>query len=473
MRITQIILLLICVNLGMAFTILIRLLLTDLEMQTFQATEEVMVDTSKRFAQQIEAKLATESLDEALCQSVFPDAGHEHEMDIKIYGLSKSKIGLNHYITDSQGLVIFDTQDQLTGKDFSQYNDVMRTLKGEYGARSSRMKDDDPDSSIFYVGAPIKYDGETVGVLSLYKEQSDVTPFVWARRRQILQVCILMGVGTGLFIVTVFFWVYRPIGKLTKYAQGVIDGKRPQFPKLGKGREINTLGTALKTMRETLEGRTYAKSYVQTLSHELKSPISAIKATAELLQEDMSEGHRERFLNSIISQVERSEKAITRLQQLSHVERMTELERKESVSLDVLFAELVKDYTSVARTKDVHLSLSSPPILFEGDPFLLRSVFQNLLDNAVKYSAGNEEVQIIALEAEKSIEVTFSNKGAEIPEYAQKRVFERLFSLGDTEAGKGSGIGLALVKEAVNLHGGSVSYAFESGRNTFRVFLPK
>lgn len=433
-----------------------------------------MVDASKRFAQQIEAQLETCSLDKRLCESVFPDLGHEHGMDIKIYGLSKSKIGLNHYVTDVEGRVLFDTQNQFTGQEFSQYNDVMRTLKGEYGARSSRMDESDPNSSTFYVGAPIEYEGEIVGMLSLYKNQSDVTPFVQARRRQILQVCMMMGVGTALFIVTVFFWVYRPIGKLTKYAQGVIDGKRPQFPKLGKGREINTLGTALKTMRETLEGRTYAKSYVQALSHELKSPISAIKATAELLQEkDMSEEQRSRFLSSIISEVERSEKAITRLQQLSHVEKMTELERKESVSLDALFNELVTEYTLVAKTKNVRLSLNSSPILYEGDPFLLRSVFQNLLDNAIKYSAENEEVQIIALEGEKGVEVSFSNTGGEIPLYAQERVFERLFSLGDIEAGKGSGIGLALVKEAVNLHGGIVSYTFENGRNIFRVWLPK
>ena len=120
----------------------------------------------------------------------------------------------------------------------------MRTLKGEYGARSSRMDESDPDSSTFYLGAPIEYEGEIVGMLSLYKNQSDVTPFVQARRRHILQVCMIMGVGTALFIVTVFFWVYRPIGKLTKYPLGVIDGKRPQFPKLRKEREINTLGTA-------------------------------------------------------------------------------------------------------------------------------------------------------------------------------------------------------------------------------------
>lgn len=118
MRITQIILLLICVNLGMAFTILIRLLLTDLEMQAFQATEEVMVDASKRFAQQIEAQLETCSLDKRLCESIFPDLGHEHGMDIKIYGLSKSKIGLNHYVTDVEGRVLFDTQNQFTGQNF-------------------------------------------------------------------------------------------------------------------------------------------------------------------------------------------------------------------------------------------------------------------------------------------------------------------------------------------------------------------
>lgn len=472
MRVTQVILLLICFNLGMAFVILVRLLLTDLDAQTFQATEEVMVDTSKRFAQLVEAELDTGGvLSAELCDHVFPEVNSEHDAEVSIYNLKKTTVGLHHYIVNKQGIVIYDSQpEHYQQMNFSAYNDVLLTLKGEYGARSSRMDEDDSTSSFLYVGAPIKKDGEIIGVLSLYKAQSDVLPFIYKRRRQILQVCIFMGVGTVLFVVAVFFLVYRPIGQLTVYAQGVIDGQRPSFPKLGKGREINTLGRALKQMRETLEGRDYAENYVQTLSHELKSPISAIKANAELLQEEMPQEQRGKFLKSIVTQAERSEKTISRLQQLSQIEKMTELERYEELSVGEIIDHLVADYEGVSYDVTFITNVISGSIL--GDPFLIRAVFQNLIDNAVKFSPADAKVGVRMNMSTETLTVEVSNEGAAIPEYARERIFERLFSLGDRVSGKGSGVGLALAKEALVLHGGDVMYSYESGRNVFQATLP-
>lgn len=472
MRVTQVILFLVCFNLSMAFIILIRLLLSDLEAQTFQATEEVMVDASKRYAQQVEAQITERPLDGELCQTLFPFKESQHEVEIKIYKFTKTEVGLDHYVTDEKGVVIFDTKGQFLGQDFSEYNDVARTLAGEYGARSTRAVEEDPQSSVFYVAAPIKKGDQIMGVLSLYKSQSDVREFITARRQKILQACILMGVGVILFVATVFFWVYRPIGMLTRYARGVIEGRRPKFPQLGKGREINTLGNALRTMRETLEGRDYAKNYVQTLSHELKSPISAIKATAELLQEEMPTEQRQKFLNSIISQVERSEKAISRLQQLSHVEKLTELERQEKVEMNELIEYLVRDYEQIAKSKGVSLHTEMKKTQLRGDRFLLRAIFQNLLDNAIKYSSEGGQVRVTLEEGGEQKIIQVRNTGEAIPDFAREKVFERLFSMGNDEKDKGSGVGLALVKEAVNLHHGKVSYDYVDGENIFQVMLP-
>ena len=475
MRVTQIIILLVAFNVSVAFVILVRLLLTDLEVQTFQATEEVMVDSAKRMAEVLEAEIDEgKKLVATTCEAVFPEASDVHEMDIEIYGVQKQKVGIQYYVVNGEGVVVFDSQpDHFQGEDFSEYNDVVRTMRGEYGARSTRTDEADASSSFLYVGSPVRKGGEIIGVLTLYKAQADVEPFVRRRRGQILQVCMFMGLGTVLFVSAVFFWVYRPIGMLTGYAKGVIEGRRPAFPKLGKGREINTLGTALKQMRETLEGRDYAKNYVQTLSHELKSPISAIKATAELLQEDVPPEQRKRFLKSIVSEVERSEKAITRLQQLSEIEKMAELERIDSVSLDRLLNELAAEYTEAAKAKEIKVDVEGPSVTITGDLFLLRAVFQNLIDNAVKFAPPQTKVVIKIGEEENVIVISVENQGDEIPEYARERIFERLYSLGDGATGKGSGIGLALVTEAVSLHHGKVFYTHEGGQNVFKVSFPK
>jgi len=155
---------------------------------------------------------------------------------------------------------------------------------------------------------------------------------------------------------------------------------------LGRGREINTLGSALRGMREALEGRAYTKNYVQTLSHELKSPISAIKASAELLEEEMPAEQRNKFLKTITSEVDRSEKVISRLQQLSLMEGMSELERREEVSLDVLVNELLTEYKPIAEVQRIIISAKLAFVVYKGDSFLLRAAFQNLLENAIKFS---------------------------------------------------------------------------------------
>jgi len=473
-RPSQVILLLVCLNIGLGFIVLIRYLLTDLETQTLQASEEIMVDVSARLAQQVEHHISPDQpFGAELCAQIFPTSSPELSTEVKIYNLNKKKVGLSHYITDAQGRVIFDSNgDQLKGENHADFNNVFKTLRGEYGARSTRLDEDDECSSIMYVGAPIRQGGEIIGVLSVYKAQRDIMPFVLERRSQILTVCIFMAIGIILFVAGVFFWVYSPIGKLTRYARDVIDGQRPTFPKLGKGREINTLGTALRTMREALEGRAYAKNYVQTLSHELKSPISAIKASAELLEEDLPAEQRDRFLKTIVSEVERSEKVLSRLQQLSLMEGMSELERSEKVPLHTLLEGLMTEYAPIAKAKEVPLQSSLTPISYLGDSFLLRAAFQNLLENAIKFSPHGAQVEVSLTKTNEHVHVAVSNGGELVPEYARERIFDRLYSLQNTPQGKGSGIGLALVKEAVELHQGKVRYCTQEGQNSFLITLP-
>ena len=124
-----------------------------------------------------------------------------------------------------------------------------------------------------------------MGVATAYKPQKELLPFVDMRRGQILKPTIAIALAILFLIWTVLFWLYRPIGRLAEYARHITAGERPTYPALGKGQEVNALGRALRDMRETLEGRSYVENYTQTLTHELKSPLAAIRGSAELLDE--------------------------------------------------------------------------------------------------------------------------------------------------------------------------------------------
>lgn len=467
-----------CLFTGLAFFLLVQFLLDDLEAQTMQVTEEIMVDTAYSYADVLSDKIeGVTVLDEKLCRELLPYGEITLAESVKIYDLDKRQIGLHLYVTEYNGRVIYDSNDsKFVGQDFSKQNDVYLTLKGKYGARSSKGEEGGL-YSILYVAAPIVSNEKVIGVLSCYKSQLDVMPFVHMRRRKIIQVSILLGLAVMLFVGGVFFLVYRPIGKLTDYARGVIDGQKPEFPNLGKGREINTLGTALKSMRDTLEGRAYTRNFVQTLTHELKSPITAIGALAEILQDkEMPIDKRRHFLQSIEAEVKRSENVIDRLNQLSLVEEMTHLERKEKLNVESFIHELLVDYKAMADSK--YITVNVDIYFFEviGDPFLIRSVFQNLLDNAFKYVNESGQVNVRIQQADNKHHIYIENTGDSIPKYARGRIFERMFSLQSNDwpddNRMGSGVGLAIVKESMILHQGAVEYTYVEGLNVFKVEFP-
>jgi two-component system sensor histidine kinase CreC len=197
--------------------------------------------------------------------------------------------------------------------DYSEKRDVHRTLRGKYGARSSRTDEQNPLSSVLHVGALVGPPQNPFGVLTVYKPQADVLPIVDARRRAIYWGTGLVGSGILLLVAAVFIWQYLPVGRLTEYAREIESGKRPPLPKLGAGKEVNTLARALESMREALEGRRYAERYVQTLTHEMKSPLAAIRGAAELLGEDMPPADRHRFLENIRAESGRAERLLNAL----------------------------------------------------------------------------------------------------------------------------------------------------------------
>ena len=310
MRLTRLIVLVMALVTSIGFFMLYHYLTVDLENQTFQATEESLVDTAHLLAGVVEADISEGEIQlESLIESL--SAAHSRKFEAQIFKLRKNRIGIHVYITDKTGTVIYDSNNgQHLGSDMSKYNDVLLALQDRYAARSSRLDENNPNSSVFYIGVPLKSDSEIIGSLTVYKRQSDVRAFITSRKSWISLSVTMIALGIIVFTIAVFTWIFRPIGKLTTYAIAMTRGERPELPKLGRGREVNTLGRALKDMRESLDGKSYVENYTQILTHELKSPLAAIRASSELLQEDMPTQQREKFLSHLSHEVARSQSLI-------------------------------------------------------------------------------------------------------------------------------------------------------------------
>ena len=284
---------------GLGFYSLVDWLLEDIRPRYLETMEESMVDTATILASvlsnQIEGDVSTVKnfrpaiKDLENFRTAFGKA-RDRTFSARIYRLTKTNLTMRVYVTDKTGIVIFDSDEgREEGKDYSRWNDVHRTLRGEYGARTSHPDPAAPGKSILYVAAPIIYKDEIAGVLTVCKPSDSLVVFIYAAKKKIIHYSIAAALSVVLLGLVFSFWITRPINRLTEYAKAVRDGKRQALPELGKN-EIGQLGEAFEQMRDALEGKQYVESYIQTLTHEMKSPLSAIRGASELLQEKNAGG---------------------------------------------------------------------------------------------------------------------------------------------------------------------------------------
>jgi len=375
----------------------------------------------------------------------------------RIFDFPKRSLDYRVYVTDAQGIVQFDSAGLAVGADYSRWNDVYLTLHGQYGARSSRANPYDSKSSVMHVAAPVR-NGETlIGVLTVAYPTHLLQPVIENSKAQVWQGAVwLYAVALGLGAV--FTWrLTRSIGLLVGYAKAVTAGKKATPPNLGSP-EMSSLAKALETMRVELEGRQYAERYVQTLTHEMKSPLAAIRGAAELLQEPLAEAQRHRFATNVREQAERLDRLIEKLLGLSAVEHRQQLEEAVDLDLSALALNTVEDKSALAACRGITLKpVIDQDLRVRGEAFLLQQALSNLLDNAIEFSLDGGVVEIQGDRQSGEVRLRIRDHGPGIPDYAAGRLFERFYSLPRPTTGKKStGLGLAFVREVAQLHQGHI-----------------
>jgi two-component system sensor histidine kinase CreC len=390
-----------------------------------------------------------------------------------IWGMSKNQVNHRIYVTDAKGIVVLDSSGVAVGQDYSRWNDVYLTLRGEYGARSTRSDPNDASSSVMHVGAPIRDNGAIIGVVTVAKPNSSLQPYVdRTERRLLFYGAGLIGLGL-LFGALLSWWLSRALHRLTGYAQAVSEGRRVEVPHY-RGGELEQLATAVEQMRTQLEGKAYVERYVHTLTHELKSPLAAIRGAAELLHSDMSPAQRLRFVGNIDSESARMQQLIERLLNLAQVEQRQGLEERVAVPLAALVEELLQAQTARIEGRQLRIEQAiAADLSLIGEPFLLRQALGNLLENALDFTPVQGLLRFNAERTGELIEFRLFNETAPIPDYALPRLTERFYSLPRPDSGrKSTGLGLNFVEEVVKLHGGSMSIRNVEGGVEVTLRLP-
>jgi len=457
---------------GLAGWFVLSTVMDEIRPGVRQSTEETLVDTANLLAELLSADLRAGRLQQSSWQSLFQAYG-QRQPQAQIGEVSKLAVNHRIYVTDAAGKVLLDSSGQAVGEDYSRWNDVYLTLRGEYGARSSREVADDPESSVMYVAAPIKDQGRIIGVVSVSKPSRTLQPYI-ERSQQRLASFGAGWIALGLLIGGVLsWWLSAALRRLTAYARAVSAGERVSPPAL-RGGELGQLATALEQMRRELEGKAYVERYVHTLTHELKSPLAAIRGAAELLDGEMPEGQRQRFVANIQNESARLQQLIERLLHLAQVEQRQGLEERVAIPLHEVLDELSQ--AQAARIEGARVQVDNQVAVglqLLGERFLLRQALSNLLDNALDFTPPGGVLRWSAEADGEQLQLCLFNTGEAIPDYALLRLTERFYSLPRPNTGrKSTGLGLNFVQEVVHLHGGALQVGNVPGGVEVRVRLP-
>ncbi|HCN27479.1 MAG TPA: two-component system sensor histidine kinase CreC [Verrucomicrobiales bacterium] len=436
--------------------LLLARVLQRVERQYMEAAEEPMVDVANIIAGILAAHSADGALDTAVLEKALGSA-HERRFEARIWSLLKERVDMHVYVTDAAGRLLFDSAGIEHPGSPLGHRDVFLTLQGAYGARASRTDPADPLSVTMYVGAPVVAGGKTLGMVSVAKPQRSLLAFIreteaWLKTT-LAGVVVFMLIG----IYLVARWATRPLDDLARHALAVSRGERPAPPRM-PGRQMKTLARALESMRDSLEGREYVEHYVQSLTHEMKSPVAAILGASEILQGDVPAPKRARFLQNIRAEAGRLRDLLERLLQLAALEKKKALETHESVDLRRALDRAWDHHALIAGARGITLHREMRHgLVIRGDSWLVELALGNLIQNAVDFSPDDGVITARAYSFEDRAVMEIEDQGPGIPEYARERVFERFYSLPRPGTGKkSSGLGLCFVREVAQLHGGGI-----------------
>jgi two-component system, OmpR family, sensor histidine kinase CreC len=407
---------------------------------------------------------------------VYSNLNETYEIKARLFGFTRAEVDTRLLVYDPTGRVIFDTKGTATNEDFSKLEDVRRALNGRYG---SRWELDKREKRVnIFSTLPVFVEGKTVGAVSVSKSTNRIRNFI----TRSLEGFILPG-SIALVLATAMAYalsayITRIIWDLAWRAERVAAGERNVRLETWTRSELGTLARAVERMREKLEGKAYVEEMATNLSHELKTPLAAIRGSAELLEGPASDdpAARAKFLANIQSEVTRLDRIVTELLKLSRIEAQPM--EAEIATIDARSA--AKEIAEMYRTRAADLGLKFEAEIAETAlpiriaELQLKQLLTNLLDNALQFTAAGRAVWFRAERKEDTVEFEVRDEGAGIEAELLPKIFDRFFTTPNPRTGnRGTGLGLAIAKSIANANGGRISVASELGRgSTFTVTFP-
>lgn len=265
------------------------------------------------------------------------------------------------------------------------------------------------------------------------------------------------------------------INKMNRLAAGDFKTRLKFGDTMSAHPAVKELTTSFNTMAEELENTEMLRSdFINNFSHEFKTPIVSITGLANLLEAgNLTEEQRIQYAHAIKEESMRLSSMASNVLNLTKVENQTILTDVSCFNLSEQVRSAVLLLEEKWTNKNIDLQLDFDEFMIEANEEMLKEVWINLIDNAVKFVPRCGTVELEVLDAGKELCVKVSNTGSEILPEKQEKIFNKFYQADESHAMQGNGIGLAIVKRIVELHHGNISVNSGNGLTTFTVLLPK
>lgn len=390
-----------------------------------------------------------------------------------------AQVGARVLILDPAGTVLVDSFDEpwLLNRRLG-HAEVVSALAGSSRAGFHRLGDTE---RVMYVAVPVRQDGVVQGAVMLVVGVDDIYAMLGQVRTRMLLVSLSSAALAAVLSLVLAGFFTRPVNQLTRAVRNMEQGRLDQRVETRTGDELGELGRAFNSMAGRLaQVEQRRREFIANASHELRSPLSSVKALSQAL---IDSGERDpavyrEYLRDIDSEMDRLARLTENLLQLARMEEHEELQaRREEQAVAGVVDHVAGFMAPLAAARGVRLvtGVTGEPV-WPLDRDLVVRVLYNLTDNAVRYTPAGGEVRVEAEAGKRELVLRVRDTGEGVPPEDLEHIFERFYRVDKarTRATGGAGLGLAIVRQAVTLHGGRVTVESTPGAGTaFEIRLPK
>lgn len=377
-------------------------------------------------------------------------------------------------LLNADGVAVGGRED--IGLSFAHMEEVRGAMAGRFSA-VMRMRDEDtPPPPIYsisrgtkirvFVAFPVFVDDHVRGVVYVSRTPDNILRNLYRERTKVVAAVLLVlaaAIAIGLVLVRT---IARPMRELASKAEEITHGRSEAIGPLKRHgtRELASLTQSFMTMAKRLSDRSdYLSGFANHVSHELKTPLTAIKGAAELMrdaQSAMTAEERERFLSNVLKDSERISVLLDRLREMARADNP---ELGGAVGLAAVVQTLRERFEETPISLDAE---GTPPLAMSAENAHI--VFGHLVDNSVRHGA--TEVAITARDEGGRLRVSVRDNGAGVSEGNRARIFDPFFTTRRAEGG--TGMGLGIVRALLRAHGGDIALENSDGGAAFVLTLP-